>query len=91
MSIMENESFEESLNEWGISDAISALSREFGIIVNDYDQEKMFDILLSADHDLDYPSYVIESGGSCYIDIDRLISKLTLDDIKPALTDYEVE
>lgn len=91
MSNMENDAFEESLNDWGISDAISALSRKLNIIVNDYDQEKMFDILLSADRDLGYPSYVIESGGSCYIDIDRLISKLTLDDIKPALTDYEIE
>jgi hypothetical protein len=33
---------------------------------------------------------MIESGGSCYIDIDEMIKDVTLEELKPLLTDYEV-
>lgn len=91
MSNMEYEAFLESLNDYGISDSMEELSIKYGITVHDYNEEKFKDILLESDRHLNYPSYMIESGGSCYIDIARLIEPITFDMLKTVLTDYEVD
>ncbi len=90
MSNMEYESFLESLDNYEIRDCISELSEKFKLDISDYDQDKVKELLLETDHNLPYPSYQIESGGNCYIDTKRLIEPITMDQLKPCLTDYEV-
>lgn len=91
MSNMEYESFMESFNDYGYKDSMTALSKKFNLDIYDYYEEKFKEILLEADRNLNYPSYMIESGGICYIDIDRLIEGISLDLLKTVLIDYEVK
>lgn len=89
MSNMEYDAFIESLNDWGIEDTKRALATKHRIIVNDYDQEKLKELILEIDR-YGNPVYMIESGGSCYIDIDRMIiPKITKDQFLSTLIDYE--
>jgi len=90
MSNMEYESFLEALDNYEIRDFIEAAGAKFNLEINDYDQDKTRDLILEIDRNLNYPSYMIESGGTCYIDTDRLIEPLTIDQLNPVLTDYEV-
>ena len=90
MSNMEYEAFYEALKDYGISDTCTALSKKYGITVHDYDSKKIEDLILDIDRSGN-PVFMIESGGSCYIDIDDMIvPKITRDQFISALTDYEV-
>lgn len=90
MSNMEYEAFLESLNDYGIKEFIDNAGSKFSLDISDYDLDKTKDLILEIDRNLNYPSYTIESGGVCYIDMDRLIEPLTIEQLKPVLTDYEV-
>lgn len=91
MSNMEYDSFIKSLNDFGLNDSMTALSKKFNLEVYDYDEEKLKEVLLESDRNLNYPSYMIESGGSCHIDIDRLIEPIAIDTFKSVLKDFEVK
>ena len=88
MSNMEYDAFIEALNDYGVKDALNEMAKKFNITVYDYNEEKLKDILLESDRHGN-PSYIIESGGGCYIDIDQMIKPITLEMLKPVLTDYE--
>lgn len=90
MSNMEYEAFLEALDNYEIGDFIQSAGSKFNLDISDYDQDKARELILEIDRNLPYPSYMIESGGICYIDNDRLIEPLTIDQLKPVLTDYEV-
>jgi hypothetical protein len=90
MSNMEYDAFYEALKDYGISDTCTALSKKYGITVHDYDSKKIEDLILDIDRSGN-PVFMIESGGSCYIDIDdMIIPKITRDQFISTLTDYEV-
>lgn len=89
MSNMEYDAFLEALDQFEMTDCMKMLSKKFGITVHDFNQDAFKDILLENDGKHN-PSYIIESGGGCYIDTEQLIEGLTLEDIKPALMNYEV-
>ena len=91
MSNMEYESFLESLDVFAIRDCNDLLSSQYLIDVYDFNEDKLKEILLEADRNLNYPSYEIESGGSCYIDTKRLIEKVTLMDYITCLIDWELK
>jgi len=89
MSNMEYEAFNEALEDYGISDTCGALSKKYGIDVHDYNREKLKELILDADRNGN-PVFMIESGGSCYIDIDDMITpKITREQFLTVLTDYE--
>jgi hypothetical protein len=90
MSNMEYEAFLEALDDYEIQDFIESAGKKFNLDISDYDQDKTKELILEIDRNLNYPSYMIESGGICYVDTDRLIAPLTLEQLKPVLTDYEV-
>lgn len=90
VSNMEYDAFLESLEDYGIRDFITEAGGKLNLEINDYDKDKAKELILEIDRNLNYPSYMIESGGTCYIDTDRLIEPVTLEQLKPALTDYEV-
>ncbi len=90
MSNMEYDTFYEALNDYGISDTCDELAKKYGITVYDYDQEKMKELILDVDRQGN-PVFMIESGGSCYIDIkDSILPKITKEQFISVLTDYEV-
>jgi hypothetical protein len=90
MSNMEYDAFYEALEDYGIEDTKRALSRKYGITVNDYDREKLKELILEIDRNGN-PVFMIESGGLCYIDVDDMIvPKITRDQYIETLTDYEV-
>ena len=91
MSNMEYESFLESLDSFEIRDCNDLLSGQYLIDVYDFNEDKLKKILLESDRNLNYPSYQIESGGSCYIDTKRLIEKVTLMDYITCLIDWELK
>lgn len=90
MSNMEYDAFLDALDDYGIKDFIDKAGSKFNLDISDYDFDKTKQLILEIDAHLNYPCYEIESGGNCYIDIDRLIEPLTLEQLKPVLTDYEV-
>jgi hypothetical protein len=85
----ENDLFYESFNDWGYKDALSALADKFNLEIYDYKEEEFKALLLEKDS-RGNPSWMIESGGGCYIDIDQMIEGISLEELKPLLTDYEV-
>jgi hypothetical protein len=90
MSRMEYEAFIEALSDYGISDTCSALASKYGITVYDYNEEKMKELILDVDRHGN-EVYIIESGGSCYINIDdEIVPKITKEQFLSVLTDYEV-
>jgi len=91
MSNMEYDAFIESLDNFAIRECNDLLSHQYLIEVYDYDQDKLKEVLLESDRNLNYPSYEIESGGSCYIDTKRLIEKVTLTDYFNSLIDFELK
>jgi hypothetical protein len=91
MSNMEYDAFLESLDSFAIRECNDLLANQYLIEVYDYDQDKLKEVLLEADRNLDYPSYQIESGGSCYIDTKRLIKKVTLIQYIECLIDWELK
>ena len=91
MSIMEYDAFIEALDSWAIKEANDLLSRQYLVDVYDFDEDKLKAVLLESDHFLNYPSYEIESGGSCYIDTKRLIEKVTLIGYITCLIDWELK
>jgi hypothetical protein len=91
MSNMEYDSFIESLDSWAIKEANDLLAKQFLLEVYDFNEEKLKEILLESDRNLNYPAYEIESGGSCYIDTKRLIEKVTLNQYTGALIDFEIK
>ena len=91
MSNMEYESFLESLDSYAIRDCSSLLANQFLLEVYDFNEDKLKEILLESDRNLNYPSYQIESGGNCYIDTTRLISKVTLTEYISCLIDFELK
>jgi hypothetical protein len=90
MSTMEYDLFLESLDSWAIKEANNLLAHQFLLEVYDFDEDKLKEILLESDRNLNYPAYEIESGGSCYIDTKRLIEKVTLNQYTGALIDFEL-
>lgn len=90
MSNMEYEAFYEALDDYGIKEFIDKAGNKFNLDISDYDVDKTKEIILEIDRNLNYPCYMIESGGICYIDIDRLIEPLTIEQLKTVLADYEV-
>ena len=88
---MEYESFLESLDSYAIRDCSSLLANQFLLEVYDFNEDKLKEILLESDRNLNYPSYQIESGGNCYIDTNRLISKVTLTEYISCLIDFELK
>jgi len=91
MSNMEYDAFLESLDSFAIRECNDLLANQYLIEVYDYDQDKLKEVLLKSDRNLDYPSYQIESGGSCYIDTKRLIKKVTLIQYIECLIDWELK
>jgi len=91
MSNMEYELFLESLDSYAIRDCSSLLSNQFLIEVYDFNKDKLKDVLLESNSNLNYPAYEIESGGNCYIDNERLISKVTLNQYIECLIDFELK
>jgi hypothetical protein len=91
MSNMEYESFLESLDSYAIRDCSSLLANQFLLEVYDFNEDKLKEVLLESDRNLNYPSYQIESGGNCYIDTTRLISKVTLTEYISCLIDFELK
>lgn len=90
MCNMEYEAFYEALNDYGVEDTCRALAKKYGIDVTDYDREKLKDLILEIDRNGN-PVFIIESGGSCYIDIDDMIvPKISREQFISVLTDYEV-
>jgi hypothetical protein len=90
MSRMEYEAFIEALSDYGISDTCSALASKYGITVYDYNEEKMKELILDVDRHGN-EVFIIESGGSCYINIDdEIVPKITKEQFLSVLTDYEV-
>jgi hypothetical protein len=91
MSNMEYDAFIESLDSYAIRDCSSLLANQFLIEVYDFNEDKLKEILLESDRNLNYPSYQIESGGNCYIDTNRLISKVTLTEYISCLIGFELK
>ena len=91
MSNMEYEAFIEALDNFAIRECNDLLSHQYLIEVYDFDEDKLKAVLLESDRNLNYPSYEIESGGSCYIDTKRLIEKVTLIDYITCLIDWELK
>jgi|WetSurMetagenome_2_1015567.scaffolds.fasta_scaffold77906_5 hypothetical protein len=91
MSNMEYDLFLESLDSFEIRDCNDLLSKQFLLEVYDFNEDKLKEILLESDRNLNYPAYEIESGGSCYIDTKRLIEKVTLNQYTGALIDFELK
>lgn len=90
MSNMEYEAFNEALKDYGIDDTQRALSKKYGITVHDYNREKLEEMILEIDRNGN-PVFMIEAGGSCYIDIDDMIvPKISREQFISVLTDYEV-
>lgn len=89
MSRMEYEAFDEAFNDYGYKDALSALAKKFNLEIYDYKEEEFKALLIEKDS-RGNPSWMIESGGSCYIDIDEMIKDIGIEELKPILTDYEV-
>jgi len=91
MSSMEYDAFIEAIDNYGSGDFISAMAKKFNLEIYDYDGEKVKDLILDINRAGHSEYYVIESDGSVYIDIERLIAQITtLDQLKPVLIDYEV-
>ena len=90
MSAMEYDAFLEALDKFEMRDYIKELSAKFNLDISDYDEDKFKALLLETDRSLNDPSYMIESGGVCYIDTKRLIEPITMEQLKPCLIDYEV-
>ena len=91
MSNMEYEAFQESLRDWGYRDAMDALAKKFNISVYDYNEDAFIDMLEEVHDDRQgNPSWVVETGGAVYIDIDKLIENITLEDLKKVLMDWEM-
>ena len=91
MSNMEYESFIEALDSFAIRDCNNLLSKQFLAEVYDYDKDKLKEVLLESNRNLNYYAYEIESGGSCYIDTKRLIEKVSLIDYFKCLIDFELK
>lgn len=90
VSNMEYEAFYEALEDYGIEDTKTELAEKYGITVHEYDREKMKGLILDVDR-AGNPVFMIESGGSCYIDIkDSIVPKISKDQFISVLTDYEV-
>jgi hypothetical protein len=90
MSNMEYDSFIESLDNFAIRECNDLLSKQFLLEVYDFNEDKLKEILLESDRNLNYPAYEIESGGICYIDTKRLIEKVTLNQYTGALIDFKL-
>lgn len=90
MSNMEYDAFIESLDSWAIKEANDKLSEKYLFEVYDFNEDKLKEVLLESDRNLNYPAYEIESGGSCYIDTKRLIEKVTLKQYTDCLIDFEL-
>jgi hypothetical protein len=91
MSNMEYDSFIESLDSYAIRECNDLLSKQFLLDVYDFNEDMLKEILLESDRNLNYPSYQIESGGSCYIDNERLIEKVTLTQYITCLIGFELK
>jgi hypothetical protein len=91
MSNMEYKLFLESLDSYAIKDCSSLLAKQFLLDVYDFNEDMLKEILLESDRNLNYPSYQIESGGSCYIDNERLIEKVTLTQYITCLIGFELK
>lgn len=91
MSNMEYDAFLEALDSFAIRECNDLLSYQYLMDVYDYDSDKLKEVLLESDRNLNYPSYEIESGGSCYIDTKRLIEKVTLNQYTACLIDFELK
>lgn len=89
MSNMEYDAFIEALDSFAIRECNDLLSYQYLIEVYDYDPDELKEALLESDRNLNYPSYQIESGGSCYIDTKRLIEKVSLIQYIDCLIDWE--
>jgi hypothetical protein len=90
MSNMEYNAFLESLDSYAIRECNDILAQKYLIEVYDFNEDKLKEVLLESDRNLNYPAYEIESGGSCYIDTKRLVEKVTMRDYTDCLTDYEL-
>ena len=91
MSNMEYDAFIEALDRFEISDCSKLLASQFLLEVYDYDEDKLKEVLLESNSNLNYDAYVIESGGGCYIDTKHLISKVSFVDYVSCLTDFELK
>lgn len=89
MSNMEYDAFIESLDSFAIRECNDLLAYQYLIEVYDYDSDKLKEVLLESNSNLNYPAYEIESGGSCYVDTKRLIEKVTLIQYIDCLIDWE--
>jgi len=91
MSNMEYEAFLEALDSWAIRECSDLLSKQFLVDVYDFNEDKLKEVLLESDRNLNYPSYMIESGGICYIDTKQLVSHVSLVDYFACLIDFELK
>jgi hypothetical protein len=90
MSNMEYELFLESLDSYAIKDCSSLLANQFLLEVYDFNEDKLKDLLIEKDR-YGNPSWMIESGGICYIDTKELISHITLNEYITCLIDWELK
>ena len=90
MSNMEYECFLESLDSFEIRDCNKLLATQYLVNVDDYDEDKLKDVLIESDRHGN-PSWFIESGGICYIDTKELISHVSLSDYYSCLTDFTLK
>jgi len=90
MSNMEYEAFIESLDSFEISNCNKLLATQYLVNVDDYDQDKLKDVLIESDRHGN-PSWMIEAGGGCYIDTKELCSHVSLTDYFGCLTDFTLK
>jgi hypothetical protein len=90
MSNMEYDAFLESLDSFDIRECNDLLASMYLVEVDDYNEKKLKDVLIESDSH-DNPSWFIESGGICYIDIKKLCSHVTLSDYYSCLIDFALK
>jgi hypothetical protein len=91
MSNMEYDAFLEALDNFAIRECNDLLSNQFLVDVYDFNEDKLKEVLLESNRNLNYDAYEIESGGGCYIDTKRLIEKVSLKDYFDCLIDFELK
>lgn len=91
MSNMEYDAFLEALDNFAIKECNDLLANQFLTDVYDFNEDKLKEVLLESNRNLDYDAYEIESGGSVYIDTKRLIEKVSLTDYYSCLINFELK
>jgi len=79
-SNMEMEAQNEAWDNWAKSDFKSALEKKFDVDLDDVDGEKLFELFREA-MDASNTYWENEQGDQMYVDLDRVIKKISKDDV----------